>query len=450
MGTSASNVVGLLRILCLGLAVLVRYPAESSAQATSDAVLEVLEISLDTVRLGENSFAITVRNRSDAMVVALLDLRAMPGMWLGANWQSQFSKELAPGEEGVIEGNFEFRRLSPEARLRVMVGPGEPREGGFFGFRRLDFQRVFDVGETSPDAYDPGEYFAISRHGPLEIYAWKGSLAEHHLDAIAAERLGAVESIAQLLSVQAPERIRIVFYPDEVRKIDQTGHQGRGWAFGTTLVEVYSEDVRLDPYHELVHVIANALGSPPPILNEGLAVYASELLGADALRLLGFPGTPVHRAVCKIRNSPDYIPLTDLLALDNIGGDENSAAREYAQAGSFVKYLVERHGWERFRETYSALSAREDYEDNVRRFYPGWALHFELEELVRAGLTPLEALTSATGTAASILGVEDIGTLRVGSRADLVVLDADPLEDIRHTRRIHLVMQAGRIAGGPQ
>jgi hypothetical protein len=328
----------------------------------------------------------------------------VPGMWLGANWQKQFPKELAPGEEGVIEGTFEFRRLSPEATLRVTVGPGDPREGGFLGFRRIDFQRVLDVGETSPDAYDPGEYFAISRHGPLEVYAWKGSLAEHHRDAIAAQRLGAVESIAQLLSVEAPERIRIVFYPDEVRKTDQTGHQGRGWAFGTTLVEIYSEDVRLDPYHELVHVIANALGSPPPILNEGLAVYASELHGADALQLLGFPGTPVHRAVCKIRNSPDYIPLADLLALDNIGSDENSAAREYAQAGSFVKYLVERHGLERFREAYSLLSAREDHDENVRRFHqvygmaPGELESAWLQEVEQVCLGPSTGLKSGAVT----------------------------------------------------
>jgi hypothetical protein len=368
MCTYVSTVVALPgRALFLGIAVLVGHPAASSAQATADAVLEVSAFSLTPARRGENAFGITVRNRSDAAVIALLDLRAVPGMWLGPSWQKQFTKELAPGEEGVIEGAFEFRRLSPEARLRVTVGPGEPREGGYFGFRRIDFQRALDVGETSPDAWDPGEYFVVRRHEPLEIYAWKGSLAEQQLDAIAAERLGAVESIARLLGVDAPERIRIVFYPDETRKLEQTGHQGRGWAWGTTLVEVYNEDVRLDPYHELVHVIATALGSPPAILNEGLAVYTSELLGADALRLLGFPDTPLHRAVCEVRSRADHISLADLLALNNIGSDENSAAREYAQAGSFVKYLVERHGWERFRQAYSLLSAREGYEENARR-----------------------------------------------------------------------------------
>jgi hypothetical protein len=369
------------RALCLAIAMLAGYPAGLLAQVQPDTVLEVLEIGLETARLGQNSFEIRVRNRSDVMVMALLDLRAVPGMWLLPSAQQQFSKELAPAEEAVIEGTYEFRRLSPEATLRVTVGSGEPRDGGFFGFRGIDFQRVFDVGRTSPDAYDASEYFTISRHGPLEIYSWKGSLAERHLAAIAATRLGAIEAIEQLLGVEAPERIRIVFYADESHKIEQTGHQGRGWASGATLVEVYSEDVQLDPYHELVHVIAGALGSPPPILNEGLAIYASEFLGADALRLLGFPNTPVHRAACESWHGSAYIPLAELLALDNIGSQADRAPREYAQAGSFVRYVVERHGLDRFREAYRQLSARATTEENIHR----------LQQIYGIGLGDLES-----------------------------------------------------------
>jgi imidazolonepropionase-like amidohydrolase len=77
---------------------------------------------------------------------------------------------------------------------------------------------------------------------------------------------------------------------------------------------------------------------------------------------------------------------------------------------------------------------------------PPWALHTELEELVASGLTPAEALTAATSTAARVLGVEqDIGTIAPGRIADLVILDADPLSDIRNTRRIWRVIQGGRF-----
>lgn len=75
-----------------------------------------------------------------------------------------------------------------------------------------------------------------------------------------------------------------------------------------------------------------------------------------------------------------------------------------------------------------------------------WALHWELEELVASGLTPREAIRAATGTAAHILGAEgEIGTVSPGAWADLVILDANPLDDIRNTRKIRTVIKGGRI-----
>ena len=73
-------------------------------------------------------------------------------------------------------------------------------------------------------------------------------------------------------------------------------------------------------------------------------------------------------------------------------------------------------------------------------------VHMELEELVAAGLTPAQAIQAATGGAARILGAEkDLGTIEVGKWADLVLLDANPLADIRNTRKIWRVMQNGRL-----
>jgi hypothetical protein len=73
-------------------------------------------------------------------------------------------------------------------------------------------------------------------------------------------------------------------------------------------------------------------------------------------------------------------------------------------------------------------------------------VHTEMEEMVAAGLSPLEALHAATGGAARILGAEGVlGTIEPGKWADLVLLDADPSADIRNTRRIRAVLQAGRV-----
>ena len=77
-------------------------------------------------------------------------------------------------------------------------------------------------------------------------------------------------------------------------------------------------------------------------------------------------------------------------------------------------------------------------------------LHRELELLVSlAGLTPAEALESATRDAATALGAQQLrGTIEVGKLADLVVLRSDPLRDIRNTRSIQLVMKRGRVVRG--
>ncbi|WLW55774.1 amidohydrolase family protein [Streptomyces sp. SX92] len=77
---------------------------------------------------------------------------------------------------------------------------------------------------------------------------------------------------------------------------------------------------------------------------------------------------------------------------------------------------------------------------------PGFALHDELELLVGAGLTTMQALRAATDQPARVFGLgHDLGTVESGKLADLVVLDADPLANIRNTRSIHALVVNGRL-----
>ena len=76
--------------------------------------------------------------------------------------------------------------------------------------------------------------------------------------------------------------------------------------------------------------------------------------------------------------------------------------------------------------------------------FPGLAVSIELDLYAKAGIPPLEAIRSATQTAARSLGAErDRGTLEAGKRADFVVLSADPLADVKNVRRIEAVYKAG-------
>jgi len=77
---------------------------------------------------------------------------------------------------------------------------------------------------------------------------------------------------------------------------------------------------------------------------------------------------------------------------------------------------------------------------------PGLSLHHEMELLVDAGLTPMQAIMAATVNGAELLGLERrIGTVEKGKAADLVLVDANPLQDITNTKKIFKVIKDGRI-----
>jgi imidazolonepropionase-like amidohydrolase len=76
----------------------------------------------------------------------------------------------------------------------------------------------------------------------------------------------------------------------------------------------------------------------------------------------------------------------------------------------------------------------------------GLGLHVELEAYVHAGMTPFQALQTATVNAAQALGLGDeLGTVQPGKLADLAFVGGDPLVDIRHTRDVKRVMKGGRV-----
>jgi len=80
--------------------------------------------------------------------------------------------------------------------------------------------------------------------------------------------------------------------------------------------------------------------------------------------------------------------------------------------------------------------------------FQGYFEHMEAELMAEAGLSAAQVLRSATGVAADCLGRDDIGTLEKGRRADLVLLRANPLEDVRNLRAIEGVWVGGERVEG--
>lgn len=76
--------------------------------------------------------------------------------------------------------------------------------------------------------------------------------------------------------------------------------------------------------------------------------------------------------------------------------------------------------------------------------WQGYFEHVELEMMVKAGMTPMQVLVAATSGSAAAMKIDQLGAIEPGKQADLLVLNADPLSDIKNTRQIHSVWVGGR------
>lgn len=143
---------------------------------------------------------------------------------------------------------------------------------------------------------------------------------------------------------------------------------------------------------------------------------------------------PQRRLFSEIEPSVSLLPYEMAVILNNAGVPPESEARAATSFQIALKATRVLH------DAGVPILAGSD------QVVPGYSIHRELELLVEAGLTPLEAIRCATTTPAAVLGVSDeIGTIAVGKRADLVVLNADPLADIHNIRSVHWTVTRGGV-----
>jgi len=146
-----------------------------------------------------------------------------------------------------------------------------------------------------------------------------------------------------------------------------------------------------------------------------------------------FGGHPRRQPFSEFEPSVAWLPPQLAIILNNSGVPENREARSAAslQAALDTTRILHDAG--------VPILAGSD------QVVPGFSVHRELELLVRAGFTPLDAIRSATTIPAKIFGISDVGVIAPGKRADLVILDANPLDDIRNISRVHLVVAEGKM-----
>jgi hypothetical protein len=236
------------------------------------------------------------------------------------------------------------------------------------------------------------------RHG-LFVTAHLGNYSAQ--DAV-ADGIDGLEHIWSVVNYIIPEEVR-----------NQPGHRGR-----------------LDLTNPLCESLVAELAQRRIYVDPTLAVFRNMILLPDVAEVKDHPDN-----ILVPRRLLDFWPIYLRQTGCPQGGSLEDRSREFAKYQELTGKL--------FRAGVPLLVGTDSPEPQVP---PGFSLHQELEMLVESGLPPTAALTAATLTNATVLGErENLGSIAVGKTADLVLLSANPLDDIRHTRQIELVIHNGAM-----
>jgi hypothetical protein len=182
------------------------------------------------------------------------------------------------------------------------------------------------------------------------------------------QRESGLKKVCDFANITPAEVVIVFFYPDQTTKRMCTMHTGNGLARGNMIAEVYNDQVKLDPYHETTHVLMRQYGDPPALFNEGFAVYMSERLGAHALDDLGGGQATIYQRVRELKAKGELIDLRKLLGYTEIGSGKTDPPVAYPEAASFVKFLIDQHGKDKFLQAYRTLRNSDDtagQEENI-------------------------------------------------------------------------------------
>jgi imidazolonepropionase-like amidohydrolase len=217
---------------------------------------------------------------------------------------------------------------------------------------------------------------------------------------------------------------------------------------------IQAVEAGMDQVNHIDYVLASTLAQPSPdrplTFAERLKVWAAaDMNGPTARRLIEF--LKAHETV--IDPTLGLMEIVTHAAAEPLADIEPGLAKvapELAEAlrNTGVESGVAGPAGQVFRNELALVGAL--HRAGVRvvagtdQSVPGHSLHRELELYVRAGFTPMEAIQAATLVPAQVMGVSaDVGTVEPGKRADLLLLDANPLDDIRNIRTGRYVVAAG-------
>jgi hypothetical protein len=297
------------------------------------------ELKLGPASAGQHELQLTVTSLHDMPRDIRLSVSVFPGLG-DAPTRLEKTETIAAAEQRILTTRYTLSRLTPFSRVTVVLESNVSAEATW---QQVFRSRAF-LGIGNPAVSRDFPEFARKSSRHIDGYFLPGTVAERDIDDILVFREKAVSQISDILDTTFNGRVRLFLYPDAEVKFLHTGHQGMGWAYGDFIAEIYNENQRLDPVHELAHIVTGQFGLLPAFLDEGFATYISEYFGEDALALLGNPGRSVDEVMAELVVAGRSLPIRDLIALENIGNSQETAQIEYPQSASLVKFIVETQG----------------------------------------------------------------------------------------------------------
>lgn len=195
----------------------------------------------------------------------------------------------------------------------------------------------------------------------FNLYTFEGHLSEKTKSHFLNERESAYRKISDFFEIKKDISINIFLFQDKQTKYNLTGHEGFGWGFDNNIVEVFNNSIRIDPYHELAHVIGYTINKPPALIDEGTAVYLSQLYGDKAFsKLIGYPTKSINEILLFLNKNEKELTISTLLSYNDIG--DNLA---YCTSASFVEFLIKNYGKEKFLKLYKSLSNTDNDKNKI-------------------------------------------------------------------------------------
>ena len=347
-------------------------PADS--QASSPGVL-IEPAQFGHVAWGRNSLRLKVsNNESTALSLALKVRTYYANSASGVIWEVIYPILLPARLSG--EFSFDYFVRPDHGNLRVELEAAGSEGSAFRQSQDFPFLAPYrgdyllqpsHLGrqglEWEGRVFPP---FKVQESESFIFYYFPGSDAEKDMVRIRPQREKILERLQKEFQVKLSGKSIFFFYPDAETARKLTGHKADGWAYGRTIVEVYGERRRIDPYHELVHLVAGQIGSPPVLFAEGLATSREK----------SFDNAGKYRASvedwCRafLRENA-LIPLLDLMEYTSFGEDITRPRIAYPEAACFTNYLHDRYGWEKFLSAYAEMEndpGGEALANNLARF----------------------------------------------------------------------------------